>query len=98
MRPRTAWAPAAPRPLPPPRPGNTADTESALLAECGATAWSLMETANVIDLIDRPTSRVGVPKAYARHVVGRHPDGPPLSPLAEVGAYPPRPPPSLSAA
>jgi phage repressor protein C with HTH and peptisase S24 domain len=39
------------------------------MAECGPDGWSLWN-GDVIDLIDRPASLVGVPNAYAVYVVG----------------------------
>ncbi len=51
------------------RPG-TADKLKVLgMAECGADGWSLWN-GDVIDLIERPASLVGVPNAYAVYVVG----------------------------
>ena len=50
--------------------GGTADKLKVLgMAECGADGWSLWN-GDVIDLIDRPTSLIGVPNAYAVYVVG----------------------------
>ena len=65
------------------------------MAECGPDGWSLWN-GDVIDLIERPASLVGVPSAYAVYVVGAsmepryhpgevvhiHPGRP-----VEVGAY-----------
>ncbi len=60
--------PAPSKPLPA-RPG-TADKLKVLgMAECGADGWSLWN-GDVIDLIDRPASLIGVPNAYAVYVVG----------------------------
>jgi len=56
------------KPLPA-RPG-TADKLKVLgMAECGADGWSLWN-GDVIDLIERPASLIGVPNAYAVYVVG----------------------------
>ena len=51
------------------RPGSTDKLKVLGMAECGADGWSLWN-GDVIDLIDRPASLVGVPNAYAVYVVG----------------------------
>ena len=51
------------------RPGSTDKLRVLGMAECGADGWSLWN-GDVIDLIDRPASLVGVPNAYAVYVVG----------------------------
>jgi len=51
------------------RPGAIDKLKVLGMAECGADGWSLWN-GDVIDLIDRPASLVGVPNAYAVYVVG----------------------------
>jgi phage repressor protein C with HTH and peptisase S24 domain len=51
------------------RPGSTDKLKVLGMAECGADGWSLWN-GDVIDLIDRPASLIGVPNAYAVYVVG----------------------------
>jgi phage repressor protein C with HTH and peptisase S24 domain len=51
------------------RPGSTDKLKVLGMAECGADGWSLWN-GDVIDLIERPASLVGVPNAYAVYVVG----------------------------
>ena len=51
------------------RPGSADKLKVLGMAECGADGWSLWN-GDVIDLIDRPASLVGVPNAYAVYVVG----------------------------
>jgi len=77
------------------RPGSADKLKVLGMAECGADGWSLWN-GDVIDLIERPASLVGVPSAYAVYVVGAsmepryhpgevvhiHPGRP-----VEVGAY-----------
>ena len=51
------------------RPGSADKLKVLGMAECGADGWSLWN-GDVIDLIERPASLVGVPNAYAVYVVG----------------------------
>ena len=85
----------APAKAAPVRPGSADKLKVLGMAECGADGWSLWN-GDVIDLIERPASLIGVPNAYAVYVVGQsmepryhpgevvhiHPGRP-----VEVGAY-----------
>jgi len=53
----------------PARPGAADKLKVLGMAECGADGWSLWN-GDVIDLIERPASLIGVPNAYAVYVVG----------------------------